>query len=415
MKLTKISTEVNLNMKSLEKDILELTDPRFQIVRDIPQPNKHDTETKVFLFQINVTRDCNLRCTHCYISSEAKALSGRLSVSQFLKIVRDIGKYMITAENTHAEIHVIGGEPTMLGATFYNRVMPEAYKILQEYGDAFSWEFILVSNLLSKEMMAIAPWFPKISTAYEPETRFPKQFHEDWWLTNVHKLQNGGINVGITTCMTKPVIDYGAANLCDRIYNELGIKQMHFGFYIESGDGRINAETVTPTFSATSEFLIESAKWYFERRDSDPDLYVNPAESMLSAIHRDEPLDDIVCPIISGSLDIDSSGNALTCIQAGGEVDAPWEGHVLKTSISDVINGDKFKRRRIQAAKPHSACMTCDEYRVCRSGCGVNFKNWDPAGGDDCPGYKRFIKFMRSAYAAGLRPRHADYRSMTSY
>lgn len=402
-------------MKALEKDILKLDDPKFEIVRSVAQPDKHSGENSVFLFQINVTRDCNLRCSHCYISSEVKALSGRLTVSQFLKIVRDIGEHMITATNTHAEIHIIGGEPTMLGAKFYDRVMPEAYEIMREYGSAFSWEFILVSNLLSMEMMAIAPWFTKISTAYEPETRFPKPYHEKWWLTNVHKLQDGGIDVAITTCMTKPVIDFGAANLCDKIYNELGIKQMHFGFYIESGDGRVNAETVTPRFDETSNFLIDSAKWYFERRDSDPELYVNPAESMLSAIHRDEPLDDIVCPIIAGSLDIDSSGNALTCIQAGGELDAPWEGDVLATSVSDVINGDKFKRRRIQAAKPHPACVTCDEYRVCRSGCGVNFKNWDPKGDDDCPGYKSFIKFMRSQYADGLMPRHADYRSKMAF
>lgn len=402
-------------MKFLEHDVLDLSNEKYSIVSQAAQPAKHTGDNSVFLFQINVTRDCNLRCSHCYIASAVKAISGRLTVSQFTKIVRDIGEYMTTSNNTHAEIHVIGGEPTMLGALFYDRVMPEAYKIMEEYGDAFTWEFILVSNLLSKEMMDIAPWFTKISTAYEPETRFPKQFHEDWWLKNVHKLQDGGIDVGITTCMTKPVLEYGAERLCNRIYNELGIKQMHFGFYIESGDGRINAEQVTPRFDATSNFLIDSAKWYFERRDSDDQLYVNPAESMLSAIHRGEPLDDIICPIISGSLDIDSSGQALTCIQAGGELDAPWEGDVLKTSVSDVINGDKFKRRRVQAARPHSACVTCDEYQVCRSGCGVNFKNWDPEGDDDCPGYKQFIKFMRKSYASGLRPRHAEYRSKVAF
>lgn len=377
--------------------------------------DKYAGDHKVFLFQINVTRDCNLRCAHCYIASEVKAISNRLTTTQFLKIVRDIGVYMATAEHTHAEIHVIGGEPTMLGGAFYDHVMPEAQKILSDYGDAFTWEFILVSNLLTRELMRIAPWFSKVSTAYEPETRFPKPFHEKWWLDNVHLLQSQGVDVGITTCMTKPVIAYGADRLCDRLYGELGVKQIHFGFYIESGDGRTNAATVTPSFNETSDFLIDAARWYFARRDGDNDLYVNPCESMLSAIHRDEPLDDIVCPIIAGSLDIDSSGKALSCIQAGGEIDAPWEGDVLKTSVSEVITGKAFKKRRIEAARPQRACMTCDEYRVCRSGCGVNFKNWDPDGGDDCPGYKRFIKHMRKLYDGGLRPRFAEYRSQFSY
>lgn len=384
-------------------------------VDQFAQPDKHSGDHKVFLFQINVTRDCNLRCAHCYISSEVKAISQRLTVSKFLKIVRDIGEYMLKADNTHAEIHVVGGEPTLLGAKFYHRVMEEAHDIMKSYGDAFSWEFILVSNLLTKELMEIAPWFNKISTAYEPETRFPKPFHEKWWLGNVHALQEKGLDVCITTCMTKPVIEYGARRLCDRLYGELGIKQIHYGFYIESGDGRKNASTVTPGFINTSQFLIESADWYFERRASDPDLYVNPAESMLSAIHRGDALDDIICPIISGSLDIDSSGTAMTCLQEGGELDAAWEGNVLETSVADVIDSDAFKKRKIQAARPHRECMTCDEYHVCRSGCGVNFKNWDPQRDEDCPGYKTFIKYMRKLHSEGVRPRHEEYRSKIAF
>lgn len=399
-------------------DPLNLQDPKFaQVLALKSQPAKHSGNHKVFLFQINITRDCNLRCQHCYIASEVKALSGRMSVSQFLKVVREIADYMEAGGGgtNHAEIHIVGGEPTMLGSKFFDTIMPQAYDIMNERPQTFSWEFILVSNLLSKEMMDIAPWFSKISTAYEPKTRFPKEFHEKWWLRNVHTLQDGGIDIAITTCMTRPVLEYGAENLCNRIYKDLGIKQMHFGFYIESGDGRTFHDIVRPTFNATSQFLIDSANWYFERRDSDPNLYVNPAESMLSAIHRDEPLDDIVCPIISGSLDIDSSGNALTCIQAGGELDAPWEGNVFTQSVSEVINGEKFQRRKRQAARPHKACMTCDEYKVCKSGCGVNFSIWDQGSGDDCPGYKRFIKDMRAKYDAGLRPRNALYRSKTAH
>jgi radical SAM protein with 4Fe4S-binding SPASM domain len=384
-------------------------------ISQFSQPDKHSGDHKVFLFQINVTRDCNLRCAHCYISSEVKALSQRLTVSQFLKIVRDIGDYMVSSKNTHAEIHVVGGEPTLLGAKFYHRVMEEAHAIMEAYGSQFTWEFILVSNLLTRELMEIAPWFNKVSTAYEPETRFPKPYHEKWWLDNVHALQEKGLDVSITTCVTKPVIEYGARRLCDRLYTDLGIKQIHYGFYIDSGDGKKNSETVTPGFLNTSRFLIESAQWYFERRDSDPDLYVNPAESMLSAIHRGDALDDIICPIISGSLDIDSNGSAMTCLQEGGELDANWEGNVLTTSVSDVIDSDAFKKRKIQAARPHRACMTCDEYQVCRSGCGVNFKSWDPQRDGDCPGYKSFIKHMRNLHSQGVMPRHAEYRSKIAF
>ena len=370
---------------------------------------------KVFLFQINVTRNCNLRCTHCYISSSIKSKSGRLSVEQFLKIVGDIATFMSGSDYTHAEIHIVGGEPTLLGALFYHQVMPRAHGILDDSMPEHSWEFILVSNLLTRELMEIAPWFDRITTSYEPETRFPKPFHERWWLDNVHALQNNGIDVSITTCVTRQVVEFGAVALCNRLYYDLGIRQIHFGFFIASGDGRINGSKVAPGYLDTSKFLVDSADWYIERREGDPYLYVNPAESMLSAIDRNDALDDIVCPIISGSLDIDSNGDAMSCLQEGGEENAKWEGNVLDESISQVISSAAFQKRRIKAARPHRFCMSCDEYRVCRSGCGVNFRNWDPEIEMDCPGYKTFIKHLRRLHETGVRPRHAEYTNRMAF
>ncbi|MCY4208375.1 MAG: hypothetical protein OXD29_10560 [Roseovarius sp.] len=370
---------------------------------------------KAFLFQINVTRNCNLRCAHCYIASSVKSKSGRLSVEQFLKIVGDIGAFMSGSEYTHAEIHIVGGEPTMLGASFYHRAMSRAHGILDDAMPGISREFILVSNLLTRELMQIAPWFDRIATSYEPETRFPRPFHERWWLDNVHALQNEGLDVSITTCITRQVVEFGAAALCDRLYRDLGIRQIHFGFFIASGDGKINGSKVAPGYLNTSKFLVDSADWYLERREGDPHLYVNPAESMLSAIDRGDALDDIVCPIISGSLDIDSNGDAMSCLQEGGEENAAWEGNVLSESVARVISSRAFRKRRIEAARPHRICMSCDEYRVCRSGCGVNFRNWNPETEMDCPGYKTFIRHLRHLHETGVRPRHARYTSRMAF
>lgn len=368
---------------------------------------------KTFLYQINITRDCNLRCTHCYIHSDVKKASGKMSAESFQKIFADIAEHMQSIGYDHAEIHVIGGEPTILGRRFFEENIPPARSTLQEAG-GFGFEIIMVSNLLSRDILPIAQHFDRINTSYEVETRFPKPKLEQWWRDNVLLLKNNGIDVGVTTAVTSKVVAFGAAALCNHFYDQ-GIKQIHFGFFIPSGDGLVNKDEMFPEYIETSRFLIDAATWYFERRDSDPDLYVNPPESMLSSIASGEPLDDIVCPIIAGSMDIDWDGKTATCLEAGGGLNPDWLGNVVETSIAEVAASAPFRRKVVEAAKPRVPCRTCDEYKVCRSGCGVNHAWWNPAIDEDCPGFKTFIKHMRGLHAQGQQPRYGEYRGKVAF
>jgi radical SAM protein with 4Fe4S-binding SPASM domain len=368
---------------------------------------------KTFLYQINVTRDCNLRCTHCYIHSDVKASSKNMQEDQVRSIADGIVKHMKTIGYAHAEIHFIGGEPTMLGKDFFVRMIPEMREMLSGHG--FTYEILLVSNLLHNDVVDIALQFDRVSTSYEPETRFvswtgePKPGLERLWLEKVVALQTAGVNFGVTTAVTKPVIAFGAAKLLDWFYSK-GIKQIHFGFFIPEGDGLVNIATVFPEFHETSAFLIAAAEWYWQHRENDKDLWVNPVESMLSAIHSNEPLDDIVCPIISGSMDIHWDGSAAPCLEAGGATNPDWAGNVFETGIEEVALSDKFKHKVLMAAKPQKACRSCDEYAVCKSGCGVLFKFWDEKNDLDCPGFKRFIKYLRKKHEDGLMPRYTEYQ-----
>lgn len=369
--------------------------------------------SRTFLYQINVTRDCNLRCTHCYIHSDVKKNSKTMADEQIAHIARGIVEHMKAIRYDHAEIHFIGGEPTMLGLEFYQRNLPRFREVLRDQG--FSAEIMMVTNLLHEDILAIAKLFDRVTTSYEPKTRFvsskgtPKPKLEAQWVENVQRLQAAGIELSVTTAMTKAVIDHGAVPLLDSFY-ERGIRQIHFGFFIPEGDGLVNKATVFPEFVETSNFLKDAARWYLARRDSDPNLWVNPFESMLAAVHTDQPLDDIVCPIIAGSMDIHWDGNAAPCLEAGGALRPDWTGNVFDGSILSVAQGSAFQRKTREAARPQKKpCFTCEEFRVCRSGCGVLAKFWDPEKDEDCPGFKRFIGFVREQHAAGLRPRYTSY------
>lgn len=370
------------------------------------------TIDKTYLYQINVTRECNLRCTHCYIHSDTKAASKNMSYDNILKVAKDIKEHMQKINYRHAEIHIVGGEPTMLGVDFYKEVIPLIRDIFKEID--FTYELMLITNLLSKDIVPIASFFDRVTTSYEIKSRFVslkgtyKPKLEKEWLNNLKLLQDSGIEVGVTTAVTKPVIEKGANQLLDYFYNN-GIKQIHFGFFIPEGDGLVNSLDMFPNFKDTSNFLIDSANWYIERREFDENLWVNPFESMLSAVYNDEPLDDIVCPIISGALDINWDGNVATCLEAGGAKSPEWLGNIYNDTIVNVTASKVFMSKVLQASKPQKICQTCEEYSVCKSGCSVLFKFYDPNLDSECPGFKSFIKYVRNCVNSGMVPRYSKY------
>lgn len=369
-------------------------------------------DSKTYLYQINVTRDCNLRCTHCYIHSDIKTSSKTMQDEQIMSIAHGIIEHMKKINYNHAEIHFVGGEPTMLGLEFFQRNIPKFKELIKNNG--FSAEVMMISNLLHDDILDIAKLFDRVTTSYEVDSRFVslkgvyKPILEKRWVEKVKLLLENKIDLGITTAITKPVVNFGAAKILDYFF-EIGIKQIHFGFFIPEGDGLINLNDIMPEFHETSQFLIDSAEWYLKKREEHKDLWVNPFESMLSAVYNDEPLDDIVCPIISGSMDINWDGNTATCLEAGGAKTPEWSGNIFETSIASVAATEHFMKKVMEAARPQKICRTCDEYRVCKSGCGVLFKFYNPSLDSECPGFKTFIKYVRQKQEDGLIPRYTKY------
>lgn len=360
-----------------------------------------------FLYQVNVTRDCNLRCTHCYIHSDAKAASKEMHESELIRIVEGIRHHMSSNGRRRAEIHLIGGEPTMLGLPFFESAVPKLRTILDK--QAFDYELMLVTNLLTEQALDIAPLFDRVSTSFEVASRFISTKGraipalQNKWERAVSKAIGMGIDLGITTAVTKHAVDLGAPELLGYL-SSLGLKKIHLGFFIPGGDGEVNMATVAPTHVETSRFMIAATDWYLSRRDADPGLMINPCESVLMAVHTGQPSEDIVCPIIPGSMDINWDGNAISCIEKGGAKSPPWSGNVLQTSVAEVASGPAFQREVIKANKPRKACVGCDEYEICRTGCGVLHDHWrddDP----ECPGFKTFLSYIRRLYESGVMPR----------
>ncbi len=315
-------------------------------------------------------------------------------------------------EYSMADIHIIGGEPTMLGLDFYKSAMPKVKEIIS--GISQYVKLSIVTNLLTPKCTEICDMFDEISTSYEVETRFISSEGvalpnlEERWIKNIKKLQSMGREVNVTSAVTSQAINFGARNLLDYFYS-IGLKKVHLGFFIPSGDGLVYIDSVFPSFANTSNFMIEATNWYLEKREVDVDLYVNPAESMIESIYEKKPIDDIVCPIIPGSLDIDWNGETVTCIEAGGEVDMTSLGNIFETSIIDVISSSQYRRERVKAVLPKPYCIGCDELQSCQSACGILHQYWNGKG--ECPGFKGFIKHIRNLVESnGIKPKKVIFK-----
>lgn len=372
-----------------------------------------------FLFQINVTRRCQLRCSHCYILSDKKDKSPDMSEEEFLHVVRGIVEHMQADHNfsqryNHVDIHVIGGEPSMLGVPFFMSVLPKAKELLQAIPQAV--DFSIVTNLVTQEALEVARLFDKVSTSYERSTRFNKRKQEEIWRRNVLTLMAeskipdmpGPKDFSVTTALVRPVVQAGAASMIEEMV-ELGFTKMHFGFFIPSGDGDLNAKLIQPKHRETAQFYIEALDWYLAHRDTMTDLWINPCESWLEAVYRGESLDDVVCPIVHGALDIDSDGRTISCIEKGGTNDYTSHGNIFETreviqgdgsksvefvnTIHDVLISPSYLKEVANARRLPAVCRSCDERKLCQANCGVLHEQWNQQ--DECPGFKTFIKRVR--------------------
>ncbi|WP_228732356.1 radical SAM protein [Pseudomonas sp. P9(2020)] len=382
-----------------------------------------------FLFQINVTRRCQLRCSHCYILSDKKDKSPDMTEDEFLHVVKGIVDHMkkdfeFARRYTFVDIHVIGGEPSMLGVDFFKSVLPKAKAMLEQIPQEVA--FSIVTNLVTAEALSVARLFDKVATSYERSTRFNKVKQEEIWRSNVRTLMAESKNPGVsgpkdfsvTTALVRPVVQAGAASMIEELV-ELGFTKMHFGFFIPSGDGDLNSKLVQPKHSETAQFYCDALDWYVANRDKIDDLWINPCESWMTAVHQEIPMDDVVCPIVHGALDIDSDGRTISCIEKGGTNDYHSHGNIFEThevaqpdgsktvefttTISDVLTSPSYLREVVKAKRLPAACKTCDERHICKANCGVLHEQWNGQG--ECPGFKTFIKYARKRVEEGVLPK----------
>lgn len=354
----------------------------------------------VFFVTVSPLRECNLGCEHCCVPQEEREGGGRfasnprMSVDQFSGIASGIATVMAEGRFKWADVRVVGGEPSMMGVDWWVSAGAQFRSRLDERG--ITYRLGVVSHLLSSQALRVAklPVFDGVCSSYDVGGgRFLSPRAEAKWAENVRSLLADGIRLSVSVTITRAAVKEGARAILDRLY-DIGVRDIALSFCVPRGNAR-DRDTM-PSFHETSAFQIEGAKWLMEKTARNEAVTIYPSSQFLKKFQSGGEAYSLTCSKASGGLDINPDGQCSGCpVETGGEAFKPV-GNVFSEGVDGVVNGARFRRSIVQAKIPPRACLDCEELTFCEAGCGILREHWRPAEDTDCPGFRGYLKFLRS-------------------
>lgn len=175
--------------------------------------NRPATEPVTFL-ELEITRDCTLRCSHCYSNSGPTAGNGTMTTADWTAVIKEAAEHP-----TIDTVQFIGGEPTR-HSSFANLAF---YALLLDLNVAVFTNLVSVTEqqwrLFTKPRVQVSTsWYSTDPAQHDTITGQPGSFDLTW--SNIYAARRLGIElkVGIVKVLDDQDID-GA----ERMLAELGI------------------------------------------------------------------------------------------------------------------------------------------------------------------------------------------------
>lgn len=327
------------------------------------------------LYHVNVTRRCALGCAHCYIDPKIRENGAIMSQGDFDAIV-------VAARKVHGidrrppEIHVIGGEPTLVPETSHRAYLAS----IQQHMDGVPHSVSLVSALASRQAARIARLYPRVITSWDAGAR---RHSQGLWLTQVNSVRDQGVPVHVAVTLSKSVLDFGVEKSLDYLHGTAGFDHIHLAPLIPTPAARSQA----PDNSSVSQALIDSARWSVAH----PSATVTPYAGLLLSGYGG--YDELACPVRQDAVNIEPDLRLCSCVARAGMPDARI---LAATNIESAILSPAMRAEKVRHLRMPSHCMDCPHREVCQGGCRVafEFRPFDASG--ECHGFSRFLRFMRA-------------------
>lgn len=333
---------------------------------------------------IKPTNLCNLKCIYCFSNDHF--------IDKTILDIKTFEKFLILACKECDNIQIIwhGGEPTLVGLSFYEK----AFKIIKDCANKYK---VTITQSIQSNCVNInddfinlfqknnVRWGSSFDGKYNDCTRGKTQDY----LNSISRFKNHNINVGAICVITKKTV-----NKLLEIYEDFRLRKQSVTFRPIIIDGL--AKNSENDLSVSLNDYFENIKTLFNYWFYDTTCYINV-----------NPFLEYITLVLSEKPRVCSNGSCIGnwfCLEPNGDITPcnrtfPTEykyGNVLSLNkFSDLYNSKGMSKLLDESIERRSSCKnTCRYFKLCNGGCnhealinGDITKN----GGYSC---KLFIKII---------------------
>ncbi|MBE4779252.1 SPASM domain-containing protein [Vibrio parahaemolyticus] len=379
-------------------------------------------DIKIAQYYFYPTMNCSLSCDHCFIEEAMRHDKTRMSVEQFKIVVDKYAEHFVNSNIQNAEMTIMGGEPTLVDAEFYQEVIPYIRRKF-DFEKTGKYAFItLMTNFMHlSKLEKIADLFDFIATSYEPNRFDERKFKV--WEQNIKDWVARGKRVVLSFTTTPDVMDKGV-ELFDYFY-DIGVRNFQInnavpgGSYLEHSMSKDdyavylsdkNAEHLKFSrkrkrysisnnmhmgFQAESDYYVLITEWLLNKSKEDGGLRVDPIHGMIADLLHDQELGDIACGSGKG-FSTRTDGLVTGCAAEIGNSTPLSFGNIFEDSIVDIENSPVRTQQLFANERLPKTCLACEFVDNCKGGCQQRSRLWDPKSGLECHGLKSFLSYIQS-------------------
>lgn len=296
--------------------------------------------TKIFptAVIIEITRQCNLSCLHCYLgkSADGENFFDFPALKKLLEEIYQKGAYLL---------QITGGEPFL-----YSRL----FELVELVASRFLQVLIATNGtLISPDLAQKFSVFPNLS--FQVSLDGPREIH------NIIRADPGAFGKtvsGLTSLLkeghrvklaaTINTLNIGYMDEIAQLANSLKVKQLEFGISIPIG----RAKNLRP-------LSFEDYRFYYQKVKELAEIY--KSKGLLITFYQEE--NDFRCQLIKDLIFINCAGEVFPCIGLGLPL-----GNLKKQTLDQILSSEPVQKVICLKAPNPELCGACNYLEFCQ-GC----------------------------------------------
>ena len=314
-----------------------------------------------------VTNDCNLRCTHCYVSSGDFVPENEMSAEDLYRLIneaRDLGVQ---------RFYFTGGEPFMRRDIFdlIEYVCSESELVILTNATFFNKSILARLTEVARKINGEA------SDNFEQPRRLNVQISVDGPDAELHEIVRGPrtfkrtiqgirdlVHIGLTPVISTAITTHNMERMAEttRMLGELGVKEHHILWLQERGRAYDNNDLLIPPGKVT-QIMRELREVAAELG-----IVIDNETSLRVRVRGKHGRKTDLCNCGYESLDVFSDGQVYPCVWFSGAPSLAC-GSVRERSLRDIwLNSPILQEIRANSVQRREGCNECHLKYICGGG-----------------------------------------------